>query len=150
MDPLWDYKNQSDPHNLWDTWVNLLVCWVSAGAWYLAQLANQNPNSFIVFSMTKWPNVGKCKLCDSKLVFLYSWICRVNLCNLQSHWRCWKGSPIIAHPVMKCCPIHRKPSLLDFEFIRECMTINKMCPKFHFLTKIEIRMTYLVLFVLLS
>ena len=25
-----------------------------------------------------------------------------------------------------------------------------MCPKFHFLTKIEIRMTYLVLFVLLS
>ena len=25
-----------------------------------------------------------------------------------------------------------------------------MCPKFHFLTKIEIRMTYLVLFALLS
>ena len=93
---------------------------------------------------------GKCKLCDSKLVILYSWICCVNLCNFQSHWRCWKGSPIIVHPVMKCCPIHRKPSLLDFEFIRECMTINKMCPKFHFLTKIEIRMTYLVLFVLLS
>ena len=28
MDTLWDYKNQSDPHNLWDTWVDLLVCWV--------------------------------------------------------------------------------------------------------------------------
>ena len=128
-------------------------------AGYLARLANQNPNPFIVFSMTKRPNVGyfwqmQTCLCDSKLVILYSWICCVNFCNFQLHWRCWKGSPIIVHPVMKCCPIHRKPklwrSLLDFEFIRECMTINKMCPKFHFLTKIEIRMTYLVLFALFS
>ena len=32
----------------------------------------------------------------------------------------------------------------DFEFIRECMKINKICPKFCFLTKIEIKMTHLV------
>ena len=35
-------------------------------------------------------------------------------------------------------------SSLDFEFIRECMKINKIRPKFHFLKKIEIKMTYLV------
>ena len=43
---------------------------------------------------------------------------------------------------------HRQPKLcgssLVFEFIRECMKINKKRPKFHFLTKIEIKMTYLV------
>ena len=43
---------------------------------------------------------------------------------------------------------HRQPRLcgssLDFEFIRECMKINKIRPKFHFSTKIEIKMTYLV------
>ena len=43
---------------------------------------------------------------------------------------------------------HRQPkrcwSSLDFEFIREYMKINKIRPKFHFLTKIEIKMTYLV------
>ena len=33
---------------------------------------------------------------------------------------------------------------LDFKFIRECMKINKIRHKFHFLTKIEIKMTYLV------
>ena len=32
-----------------------------------------------------------------------------------------------------------------FEFIRECMKINKIHPKFQFWTKIEIKMTYLVL-----
>lgn len=30
-------------------------------------------------------------------------------------------------------------TLLDFEFIRECMKINKIRPKFHFWTKIEIK-----------
>ena len=35
-------------------------------------------------------------------------------------------------------------SSLDFEFIRECMKINKIRPKFHFLTKVEIKMTYVV------
>ena len=30
------------------------------------------------------------------------------------------------------------------EFIREYMKINKIRPKFHFLTKIEIKMTYIV------
>ena len=43
---------------------------------------------------------------------------------------------------------HRRPKLcgnsLDFEFIRDCMKINKLRPKFHFLTKLERRMTYLV------
>ena len=33
---------------------------------------------------------------------------------------------------------------MDFEFIREYMKINKIRPKCHFLTKIEIKMTYLV------
>ena len=43
---------------------------------------------------------------------------------------------------------HRQPKLCrsssDFEFIRECMKINKISPKHHFLTKIAIKMTYLV------
>ena len=43
---------------------------------------------------------------------------------------------------------HRQPRLcgssLDFEFIRESMKINKIQPKFHFVTKIEIKMTQLV------
>ena len=43
---------------------------------------------------------------------------------------------------------HRQPKLcgssLDFEFIRECMKINKIRPKFQFWTKIEIKMTCLV------
>ena len=43
---------------------------------------------------------------------------------------------------------HRRPKLcgssLDFEFIRKCMKINKIRPKFHFLAKIEIQMTHLV------
>ena len=41
---------------------------------------------------------------------------------------------------------------VDFKFIRECIKINKIRPKFHFLAKIEIKMTYLVFFscVLLS
>ena len=37
---------------------------------------------------------------------------------------------------------HRRPkvcgSSLGFEFMRECMKINKIRPNFHFLTKIEI------------
>ena len=44
---------------------------------------------------------------------------------------------------------HRQPKLcgssMDFEFIRECMKINKIRPKFQFWTNIEIKMTYLVL-----
>ena len=43
---------------------------------------------------------------------------------------------------------HRQPKLcgswLEFEFIRECMKINKILPKFQFWTKIEIKMTHLV------
>ena len=43
---------------------------------------------------------------------------------------------------------HRQPKLrgssLDFEFIRECMEINKVRLKFQFWTKIEMKMTYLV------
>ena len=36
-------------------------------------------------------------------------------------------------------------SSLDFEFIRECMKITKIRPKFHFLKKkMEIKMTHLV------
>ena len=34
--------------------------------------------------------------------------------------------------------------LWDFEFIRECMKTNKIHPKFHFLTKLEIKMTHFV------
>ena len=37
---------------------------------------------------------------------------------------------------------------VDFQFVRECMKINKIRLKFHFLTKIEIKMTYLVFFFL--
>ena len=33
---------------------------------------------------------------------------------------------------------------LDFKFIRECIKIKKIHRKFHFLTKMEIKMTYLV------
>ena len=33
---------------------------------------------------------------------------------------------------------------VDFEFIRECMKINKIRLKFQFCTQIEIKMTYLV------
>ena len=44
---------------------------------------------------------------------------------------------------------HRQPKLcgsyLDFEFIRECMKINKIRLKFQFCTQIEIKMTYLCL-----
>ena len=40
-------------------------------------------------------------------------------------------------------------SSLDFEFIRQqlrqCIKINKIRPKFHFLTKIEIKVTYLII-----
>ena len=43
------------------------------------------------------------------------------------------------HRLLKRCG-----SSLDFEFIRECKKLNKIHPKFHFLTKIEIKMTYLV------
>ena len=43
---------------------------------------------------------------------------------------------------------HRRPRLrgrsLDFGFRRESMKINKIRPKFHFLTKIEIKMSRLV------
>ena len=43
---------------------------------------------------------------------------------------------------------HRWPKLcgssLDFEFIKKCIKINKIRPKSHFLTKIEIQMTRLV------
>ena len=46
--------------------------------------------------------------------------------------------------------ILRRPKLcgssLDFEFIRACMKISKIRPKFHFLTKIEIKMTYWLVF----
>ena len=42
---------------------------------------------------------------------------------------------------------HRQSKLcgssLDFEFTRECMKINKIRPRFHFSTKIEVKMTYL-------
>ena len=34
-------------------------------------------------------------------------------------------------------------SLLDFEFIGECMRINKIRPTCHFWTKIGIKMTYI-------
>ena len=40
MGTLWDYKNQSDPHNLWDTRVNLLVRWVSG------TISQPEPKSF--------------------------------------------------------------------------------------------------------
>ena len=49
--------------------------------------------------------------------------------------------------------MHRRPDLcgssLDFEFIRQqlrqCIKINKIRPKFHFLTKIEIKVTYVII-----
>ena len=45
---------------------------------------------------------------------------------------------------------HRRPKLcgssLDFEFIRKCINLNKIRPTFHFLTKIEIKMTYWLVF----
>ena len=40
MGTLWHYKNQSDPHNLWDTRVNLLVRWVSG------TISQPEPKSF--------------------------------------------------------------------------------------------------------
>ena len=40
--------------------------------------------------------------------------------------------------------VQKSGSSLDFEFLRECTKINKIRPKFHFLTKIEIKVTYLV------
>ena len=101
---------------VWEEWVlyeiiktkvTLTTCGILGStfwcAGYLAQLANQNPILLQSFLWPKGPMLatfGKCKLCDSKLVILYSWICCVNLCNFQSHWRCWKCSPFIVHPVM--------------------------------------------------
>jgi len=44
--------------------------------------------------------------------------------------------------------LHRQPpksgSSLDFEFLRESTKINKIRPKFHYSTKMETKMTYLV------
>ena len=47
--------------------------------------------------------------------------------------------------------MHRRPDLCgsSLEFIRQqlrqCIKINKIRPKFHFLTKIEIKVTYLII-----
>ena len=52
-------------------------------------------------------------------------------------------SEFIHARIQECPNRHRQPKLcgssLDFEFIRECMKINKIRPKFHFSTKIEIK-----------
>ena len=48
-------------------------------------------------------------------------------------------SEFIHARIQECPNRHRQPKLcgssLDFEFIRECMKINKIRPKFHFSTK---------------
>ena len=41
-------------------------------------------------------------------------------------------------------PPRAQVTQLDFEFIREGMKIRQIRPKFHVLTKIEMKMTYLV------
>ena len=50
-------------------------------------------------------------------------------------------SEFIHARIQECPNRHRQPKLcgssLDFEFIRECMKINKIRPKFHFSTKIK-------------
>ena len=56
-------------------------------------------------------------------------------------------------PISSSCPIFLQAAqtlweFVDFQFVRECMKINKIRLKFHFLTKIEIKMTYLVFFFL--
>ena len=56
-------------------------------------------------------------------------------------------------PLPSSCPIFLQAAQtlwesVDFQFVRECMKINKIRLKFHFLTKIEIKMTYLVFFFL--
>ena len=57
-------------------------------------------------------------------------------------------SEFIHARIQECPNRHRQPKLcgssLDFEFIRECMKIDKIRPKFQFWTKIEIKITYLV------
>ena len=58
----------------------------------------------------------------------------------------WSKMSMATHGQPKLCG-----SSLDFEFIRKYMKINKIHPTFHFLTKIEIKMTrYLVFCYLLS
>ena len=42
-------------------------------------------------------------------------------------------------------PPRAQVAQLDFEFLRECMKINQIRPKVHFLTRIEIKITCLVL-----
>ena len=57
-------------------------------------------------------------------------------------------SEFIHARIQECANSHRQPKLcgssLDFEFIRECMKIDTIRPKFRFWTKIEIKITYLV------
>ena len=57
-------------------------------------------------------------------------------------------SEFIHARIQECPNSHRQPKLcgssLDFEFIRECMKIDKIRPKFRFWTKIEIKSTLLV------
>ena len=60
-----------------------------------------------------------------------------------------QGCPRLPAPAWEMSTrYHRQSKLcgisLDFEFIRECMKINKIRLKFQFWTKIEIKMTYLV------
>ena len=56
----------------------------------------------------------------------------------------WRSRTEISYSCQSCYLL--SATSLDFEFIRECMKINKIRPKCHFLTVIEIKMTYLVFF----
>ena len=55
-------------------------------------------------------------------------------------------SEFIHARIQECPNSHRQPKLcgssLDFEFIGECMKIDKIRPKFRFWTNIEIKITY--------
>ena len=66
------------------------------------------------------------------------------LTRAKTHWTIADGS----FPKFWNAWPHRPPRLcgisLDFEFIRKCLKINKVLSTFHFLTKIEIKMTHLV------
>ena len=68
----------------------------------------------------------------------------IELTRAKTHWTIADGS----FPKFWNAWPHRLPRLcgnsLDLEFIRKFLKINKVRPTFHFLTKMELKMTHLV------
>ena len=68
----------------------------------------------------------------------------IELTKAKTHWTIADGS----FPKFWDAWPHRLPRLcgisLDFEFIGKFLKINKVRPTFHFLTKMELKMTHLV------